>query len=117
MISNTGLTLLCTLNELPEGESRGFNCANTNVFAVRYGGNIHVYLNACPHTGTSLEWVENQFLDNSGTLIQCANHGALFVIQSGLCVAGPCVGLKLEAIPHEVINHELWIAMSSPGAK
>jgi nitrite reductase/ring-hydroxylating ferredoxin subunit len=117
MISNAGLTFLCTLNELPEGESRGFNCANTNVFAVRYGGSIHVYLNACPHAGMPLEWVENRFLDSSGTLIQCANHGALFVIQSGLCVAGPCAGRKLEAIPHEVINNELWITMSSPGVK
>lgn len=113
MIPNPSPTFLCNLNELPDGESRGFSCGNKKVFAVRYGGSVHVYLNACPHTGTTLEWVEDRFLDSSRTLIQCANHGALFVIQSGLCVAGPCRGRTLEAIPHEVIDNELWIATPS----
>ncbi|PUA28318.1 MAG: hypothetical protein B0W54_17785 [Cellvibrio sp. 79] len=104
------LTLLCTLDDLPEGSSKGFG--SDNVFAVNYGGKIYVYRNHCPHLGIQLEWAANQFLDNSGSMIQCANHGALFVINSGQCVSGPCTGQSLHAIPHQIINDSIWITAS-----
>jgi nitrite reductase/ring-hydroxylating ferredoxin subunit len=31
-------------------------------------------------------------------LIQCSSHGALFEIDTGLCLAGPCPGARLRPI-------------------
>lgn len=101
---------LCTLDDLPEGTSKGFDLNGTAVFAVHQGGKVHVYRNHCPHLGIPLEWVPDQFLDVTGTLIQCASHGALFLIQSGRCVAGPCTGQSLKKIPSEVVNGEIRVA-------
>lgn len=103
------LLALCNLSDLDESSSRGFTLGKLNLFAVKQGGKVFVYRNACPHLGIPLEWVENQFLDESGTMIQCANHGAQFVIQSGQCVAGPCVGHSLESIPHQILDNRIWI--------
>jgi nitrite reductase/ring-hydroxylating ferredoxin subunit len=44
----------------------------------------------CPHLGIPLNWAPERFLDLDGTLIQCSSHGALFQIDSGECIAGPC---------------------------
>lgn len=106
----TQLTLLCILDDLPEGSSKGF--ASNKVFAVNDRGTVYVYRNSCPHQGIPLEWTANQFLDSSGSMIQCANHGALFVINSGQCVSGPCTGRSLQAIPHQIINNSIWILPS-----
>ena len=90
--------------EIPEAGSKGFTHNGESYFAVKKYGKIYVYKNACPHIGIALEWVENQFLDSSRSMIQCANHGALFVIDSGLCVAGPCTGQRLVAVAFDVVN-------------
>lgn len=101
------LTLLCYADELSEGSSRGF--ASSRAFAVKQRGKIYVYRNSCPHLEIPLEWVEHQFLDSSDSMIQCANHGALFVITSGQCVSGPCSGRQLQPIPYQIINNGIWI--------
>lgn len=107
--TDDSLLVLCALDELIEGSSRGFTLGKLNVFAVKQGSQVFVYRNACPHLGIPLEWVEHQFLDSSGTMIQCTNHGAQFVIQSGQCVAGPCLGRSLEPIPHQILDNRIWI--------
>lgn len=102
---------LCHSDEIPELGSRGFTVNDSLIFTVKKNGAIYVYRNSCPHIGIALEWVEDQFLDSSRTLIQCANHGALFTIESGKCVSGPCSGQKLTAVPFEIING--FITLSS----
>jgi len=94
---------------IPDDGSKGFECNGEKYFAVKKQNKIYVYQNACPHIGIALEWVEDQFLDSSHTMIQCANHGALFVIESGACVAGPCSGRKLTAIKFEVIDDIIYL--------
>lgn len=108
----TSLIPLCTLDEIPEGSSRGFEQGDLKLLVVKQQGKIVAYRNACPHLGIPLEWVEHQFLDSSGTMIHCANHGAMFVIDSGKCVAGPCAGRKLEAIPFRIDGNQLSIIRS-----
>lgn len=53
-------------------------------------GELFAYRNSCPHTGSPLDWVEHQFLDLDGALIQCATHDARFLIDTRECVFGPC---------------------------
>ncbi len=95
---------LCRLDEWPPGTSRGFGPAPggfTGLFGVRPldGGGPYVYVNACPHIGVSLDWTPGEVLTRDRSQIVCATHGALFTIETGECVDGPCKGDRLERVP------------------
>ncbi len=96
-------TAICPSAELTEGGSRGYRITQGNeeiaVLLVRKKGQVYAYRNLCPHVYIPLEWVEHEFLTEDSSLIQCANHGALFLIESGDCVSGPCAGQSLQALP------------------
>jgi nitrite reductase/ring-hydroxylating ferredoxin subunit len=83
------MTRLCHVNDIDEGASKGFEIGDKKLFAVKKDAVIYVYENRCPHLGIELEWLENQFLDSEGALIQCSTHGALFLIEDGNCISGP----------------------------
>jgi len=87
---------ICPSNDLTEGTCRSFIDGDDHIFLTRKEGQVHAYDNNCPHLNIPLEWQENQFLDSDAELIQCATHGALFIIDSGLCVSGPCNGQSLQ---------------------
>ncbi len=94
--------ILCSLDELAEGEPRGFTLAGEpplELILLRRGEGVLAYRNRCPHTGINLEWLPDQFLDHSGRYLQCATHGALFRPEDGYCLRGPCAGDALEALP------------------
>jgi len=96
---------LCRLADLPEGASRGFPAPAggfTGLFAIRRGEHVHVYVNACPHLGSPLDWAPDRFLSADGRLIVCATHGAEFRIEDGLCLRGPCRGAALEPVLTEI---------------
>jgi nitrite reductase/ring-hydroxylating ferredoxin subunit len=109
----TPLKYLCNGNELAEGKSRGFEIDGLLLLAVRRAGQVHVYQNRCPHRGVPLEWHPDQFLDSSASLIQCATHGALFLIESGDCIAGPCEGKALNAIACREDAQGIWVSPPS----
>lgn len=90
---------LCHVDDIEEGASKGFEVENKYLFAVKKDAQLFLYYNYCPHLGTPLEWLEDQFLDADGALIQCSTHGALFLIENGTCIFGPCKGKRLKAIP------------------
>lgn len=100
---------LCAPHELAEAHSRGFVVDELQVFAVRKDGDVFVYSNRCPHRGVALEWQADQFLDDSASLIRCARHGALFLIDSGECVAGPCEGDALQVISSKEDADGIWV--------
>ncbi|MYM64327.1 Rieske (2Fe-2S) protein [Pseudomaricurvus sp. HS19] len=107
------MQFLCELGDIPDYGSKGFSLQGLNLFAVRQKERVHVYHNSCPHMGIPLEWVEDRFLDLDGELIQCSTHGALFTIHDGLCVAGPCSGRSLTAIPAELRQQQVWVDASA----
>lgn len=93
------MKFLCLASDLDNNQSKGFEIENSDsVFLVKKSDQIYGYQNHCPHLGVNLEWKEDQFLDSTDTLIQCAMHGALFSVESGLCVSGPCRGQNLKTI-------------------
>ena len=100
---------LCRLDDIADPGSKGFLVQGRQLFAVRQGPQVFVYANRCPHRGIPLEWVQDQFLDSSGRLIQCASHGALFLPESGECVAGPCSGASLTPIACRIENGQVWL--------
>ena len=98
---------LCRVEDIPDGGARGFGPAMggfVGLFAVRRNADVFVYVNTCPHLGTSLDWAPDRFLTADGAHIVCATHGALFVIEGGLCVHGPCLGDRLEAVPAQIVD-------------
>lgn len=103
------MTFLCHSSALIEGASLGFKQDGASVFVVRRAGQVYAYKNRCPHRGVPLEWQPNQFLDPSASLIQCATHAALFLIESGECVAGPCAGQFLTALGCREDNLGIWL--------
>ncbi len=104
---------LCSADELPENTARGFiinsGGGQKHLFVVKKDGLIRAYENRCPHTGVNLDWQPDQFLDATGTLIQCATHGALFRIEDGLCIHGPCVNQSLTPVPVREEGGELIV--------
>lgn len=99
---------LCRLDELADPDSRGFTLRTAaglqDIFIVRRGEQVRGYANSCPHTGGPLDWQPDQFLSLDGDLIQCATHLALFRIDDGRCVAGPCAGRTLTPVPLALID-------------
>ena len=104
---------LFSTHELKDDCARGFEIEGKRLFAVRKKGEIHLYWNRCPHLGTPLEWEEDRFLDPDGALIICSTHGALFEIEGGRCLAGPCKGKHLKAIPFILDNGIVMVEESA----
>jgi nitrite reductase/ring-hydroxylating ferredoxin subunit len=78
---------------------------------VRRGERVFGYVNRCPHVGTPLDWIPHDFLDRERRHVVCATHGAVFRIEDGLCLAGPCQGDRLEPFPIELRDG----ALHAPG--
>ena len=71
-------------------------------FVVRKGGAVFGYVDRCPHAGLPLAQALDQYLTPDGGLIACSWHSALFELETGACVGGPCVGAKLSPWPVRV---------------
>lgn len=102
-------TPLCDFNDLAESEARSFTVGKTDVFAVKHDNTVYIYENSCPHLNINLEFLPNQFLDMEKRFIQCSNHNALFEIESGFCISGPCHGKTLRKIPFEMSDQKILI--------
>ncbi len=98
------------VNDIDDESSKGFEAGDESYLAVKKDGEIYVYRNKCPHLGIELNWQEDQFLDMDGALIQCSTHGALFLIEDGECVSGPCLGERLESIPFDIIDEDIVLS-------
>ncbi len=79
-------------------------------FVVRRGEAAWGYVDRCPHAGVPLAPRLDEYLTPSGELIACSWHGALFRVEDGVCVGGPCAGARLMPWPVAVIDGELVTA-------
>jgi nitrite reductase/ring-hydroxylating ferredoxin subunit len=100
--------VLCSLAELEATGSRGFSVGEGDWplrgFVVKTAIGVAAYVNYCPHAGHPLNLRPHRFLTPDGNLILCSSHGALFARDNGLCIAGPCQGQSLKAIPIELAH-------------
>ncbi|MDX1654230.1 MAG: Rieske (2Fe-2S) protein [Candidatus Competibacteraceae bacterium] len=94
------------LEAIPDGGSRGVSLNPRSSYAdlilVRRGQRVWAYHNRCPHTGAPMEWEPDRFMDYTGRYIQCGLHAALFRVEDGYCIAGPCARRSLEPLRVEV---------------
>lgn len=97
---------LCRLDAIPDGGSKGFvedvDGLRQLLMAIRRGRRVFVYRNSCPHVGAPLDFRPGRFLNAEGTHILCANHGALFRIEDGFCLSGPCAGESLKPVKNRI---------------
>lgn len=94
---------LCRVDDIAEPGAKGFTFdvdgGRREVFVVRRLGHLFAYENACPHIGTPLDFMPDQFLTRDRKHLLCSTHGALFEIATGLCIHGPCKGRSLRVLP------------------
>lgn len=95
---------LCHRDDVPDGTARGFlplPDAPRKIIVVGRGAGHVAYVDNCPHYtgGTPMAWRTDAYLNGDRTHLACHAHGALFDIDTGACVSGPCLGRKLTRVP------------------
>ena len=105
---------LCALDDIADGTTAGFTAEFKDnriaVLAVRQGDVVFVYENNCPHIGSPLDFKPGQFLNIERTHIICSTHGALFEINDGRCISGPCEGGQLTSLDASIRNGSIYVS-------
>ena len=95
-------TEICKLDDLPDNDAKGMVAVveekQRNIFVARKGELVFAYINWCPHNQVLIDQIPNKFFNADKTFIQCSKHGAMFQVEDGLCVEGPCEGESLKAL-------------------
>ncbi|NVJ91211.1 MAG: Rieske 2Fe-2S domain-containing protein [Methylocystaceae bacterium] len=105
---------LCDFNDVAEEDSKEFfielNGQEQSILAVKKDGIFNVFVNKCPHIGVPMNLEPDRFLDSEKNFIMCSTHGALFKMDDGECVHGPCLGQHLTPVPFHLQGQEVFIA-------
>ena len=106
------------LDLIPDGRARSFvlemRAGRFHGFVVRRGVAVHGYVDRCPHAGLPLARALDDYLTPAGDLIACGWHSALFDIETGACLGGPCTGGALTPWPVEV-SDGIIVTAAPPG--
>ena len=79
-----------------------------SIVIIRKDGKFYSYENVCPHFLVQLDYRSGQFSIYQNQVIMCAHHSALFNIETGLCIDGPCKGQSLIKVENEQINQDIY---------
>lgn len=97
-----GVTL-APVEAIADGAARNFvlqlRAGRFHGFVVRRGDGVVGYVDRCPHMGVPLAQRLDDYLSPDGTRIVCAWHGAIFRLEDGECLGGPCPGTRLTPWP------------------
>ena len=92
---------LAPLADIADGAARNFvlqmRAGRFHGFVVRRGEDVHGYVDRCPHMGLPLAQVLDDYVHEERIL--CSWHGAVFAVDDGRCVGGPCAGGRLTPWP------------------
>jgi len=85
-----------------------------HMLVTRRDGELHAYVNSCPHFFLRLNSPNNpeRMMTLDCERLKCAHHLALFDPLTGLCVDGPVKGDSLIRVPIEVAGGRIAIATS-----
>jgi len=94
---------LASLDTVAEGKARNFvvqmRAGRFHGFVVRKDDAVVGYVDRCPHMGLPLAQTLDAYLTPDGSAITCSWHAALFAIDDGRCLGGPCPGQSLTPWP------------------
>lgn len=96
------------LDLIPNNKARSFvlqmRAGRFHGFVVRRGDDVYGYVDRCPHMGLPLAQTLDAYLAPDASVIACSWHAALFRIEDGACVGGPCPGARLTPWPVSVVD-------------
>ena len=106
---------LCAMADIPDPGSAGFEIKvgdhAMRLMIVRRGTAVYIYENSCPHRRLPLDFKPGQFLDAEQKNIMCTNHIALFQIEDGLCIEGPCKGASLNKFSASIRDDGVFVIL------
>jgi nitrite reductase/ring-hydroxylating ferredoxin subunit len=73
-------------------------------------GAIVAYRNLCRHLPVPLDGGTGELLSEDGAHLVCGTHGAIYRLQDGYCVDGPCEGLALQRLFVREENGDLYVS-------
>lgn len=99
---------------IAEGAARNFvlqlRAGRFHGFVVRRGDDVIGYVDRCPHMGVPLAQQLDGYLSPDGDRLVCSWHGAVFRIEDGECLGGPCPGTRLTPWPVTVRDGKIVTA-------
>lgn len=102
------------LDLIADGVARAFvlqmRAGRFHGFVVRRGVTVYGYVDRCPHAGLPLAQQLDDYLTPDGRLVACSWHSALFEIDTGMCVGGPCKGQTLPPWAVAIIDGKIVTA-------
>ncbi len=105
---------LCCLADIPDGGARGFAVEGPalaqRLVIVRRGGQIFGYVNRCPHAFSRLDSEIGEFFeDDDSDHLFCDSHAALFRVEDGVCIDGPCEGQALTPAAVKLVGDRVCL--------
>jgi nitrite reductase/ring-hydroxylating ferredoxin subunit len=95
-------TEICRIGDIQDNDAKGMVAVvdgkQRNIFVARKGKEVFAYLNWCPHNQVLIDQIPNKFFNADKSYIQCSKHGALFQVDNGMCIEGPCEGESLKLL-------------------
>ncbi|WP_417620303.1 Rieske (2Fe-2S) protein [Parasphingorhabdus sp.] len=105
---------LCSVDDIPDNGGKNFRLKVDDTrfcgFVLRRGDVIRGYVDRCPHAGGQLARKIDNSVSPDGMFVSCSWHGAMFRLDDGVCVDGPCVGESLLPWPIVITDGQLITA-------
>ena len=95
---------------LPRGQNRRPREA---MVLLGNDGEPRCYLNECRHLPIPIDMGSKRYLTQNKQHLLCGTHGALYRLDDGVCVTGPCLSLALESIPLIEEDGVLYVDVSA----
>lgn len=110
---------ICEATSIEKGDARAFSLSRVDeasagrpfpIVVVRTHANDYFgYVNVCPHGRTWLNIGDGEFFSRDRAFLRCGRHGALFEIDTGMCIEGHCKDNSLEPIALAVIDGDVCV--------
>ena len=100
---------VCPTSDIPLDGAKEVFVEGKGVVIVNRDGQYYAYANWCPHLGIELNFMPDQFMDSDNQFLMCENHGALFEVDTGHCLSGPCSGDHLKPIDLSVEGDQILL--------
>lgn len=79
------------------------------VLVGQVGGAWRAYANVCRHHALPLDLGARSAMSDDGRYLLCHQHGALYRLEDGRCVSGPCAGETLAPVAVHATDGELLL--------
>jgi len=99
------LVRVCSLEEVPAGEARGFSVEGYEIAIFNTGDEVYAIENRCPHMGAELS--EGELVDNA---VCCHNHGWVIDLATGEVENRE--GIVVPTFPIVVEDGEVYIQIA-----